>query len=145
MNTIDELARLQAAAKRSQDGYHHEEAIVHYTQALEIAPPEDDPAAQALRYELHFGRGESHEWIGDNPAAMADFEAAVHLAEAVAPEGDNLARQADALNRLASLTLDQVGVSQAKELAQKTLALARQAGDPRLEADSLVNLANALF
>ena len=144
MNTIDEITQLQAAAKRARDGYHHEEAVDYYTQALEIAPEGDDPAVQILRYDLHLSRGESYEWIGDNVAAMADFEAAVRLAEALAPEEDHLARQAEALNRLAELTLDQVGVSQAEELARKALDLACEVSNPRLEADSLDKLAQVL-
>ena len=67
------------------------------------------------------------------------------LAEALAPGVENLSRQAEALNRLADLTLDQVGVSQAKKLAQKALDLARQADDPGLEADSLESLAETLI
>ncbi|HSG15777.1 MAG TPA: hypothetical protein VLE70_05575, partial [Anaerolineae bacterium] len=134
MNASDEIARLQAAAERAQDGYHHEEAVGYYTQALEVAPEGDEAAAQMLRYDLHFGRGQSYEWIGDIPAAIVDFEAAVRLAESLAPEEENLARQAEALNRLADLTFDQAGASQAEELAQKALELARLAGDPRVEA-----------
>ncbi|MGD2077595.1 MAG: GAF domain-containing protein, partial [Chloroflexota bacterium] len=144
MDNADEIARLKAAAERAQKGYHHDEAVGYYTEALEIAPEGDDPDAQALRYELHFGRGESYEWIGDNVAAMADFEAAVRLVEASAPEEGDLTRQVEALSRLAALTLDQVGVSEAENLAQKAMDLARQVGDTSLEADNLDKLANIL-
>jgi tetratricopeptide (TPR) repeat protein len=137
MKSTDELSRLQVAAERAVAGYHHKEAIALYTEALEIAPLGDDPAALTERYELLYGRGNCYEWIGNAPLAMADFEAAVLMAEAMPPDGGDLARQADALNQLANLTGDQVGISEAEELAEKALKLARQIADSRREADSL--------
>ena len=38
MNATDEIARLQAAAKRARDGYHHEEAVACFERALEHDP-----------------------------------------------------------------------------------------------------------
>ncbi|MGD8855545.1 MAG: GAF domain-containing protein [Chloroflexota bacterium] len=140
MSKSNELTRLKAAAERAKDGYHHGEAIALYNQALEIAPKGDDPASKVLRYELHFGRGESHRWVGDIAAAITDFEAAIGLAEALPSDNKNLGLQVDALIRLADVTLNQIGVTQAEELVQKALTLARQVGDPRLEAYSLSNL-----
>jgi tetratricopeptide (TPR) repeat protein len=81
MNTTDEITRLKAAAERAQAGYHHEEAIAYFTQALGITPPGGDHEAQVLRYDLHIGRGHSYEWVGDVLAAMDDFETAVRLTE----------------------------------------------------------------
>jgi tetratricopeptide (TPR) repeat protein len=137
MNPTEELARLQAAADRAKAGYHHEEAIALYTEAMEIAPLGDDSAALKERYELLFGRGQCYRWIGNAPLAMVDFRAAAQLAETMPPDGGDLALQANALNWLANQALGQVGVSEAGELAEQALKLARQAGDRRREADSL--------
>jgi GAF domain-containing protein/CheY-like chemotaxis protein/anti-sigma regulatory factor (Ser/Thr protein kinase) len=145
MNTSDKIGRLKAAAERAKEGYHHEEAVTFYTQALQIAPEADDRASKTLHYELHFGRGESYQWIADNVAAIADFEAAVRLAESLAPGEGGRSRQVEALNRLADLTLDQVGVSPAEELTERALTLAQRIADPRLEADSLEQRALTLF
>jgi len=137
MDRSEEITRLRATAERAQAGYHHEEAIVFCTEALEIAPLGDDPAALTTRYELLFSRGQCYQWIGKNALAMADFERAARLAEDIPPGGGDLVLQADALNRLAILTQDLVGVSEAEELAEKALKLARQTGDLRREAVSL--------
>ncbi|MGB3714662.1 MAG: GAF domain-containing protein, partial [Candidatus Promineifilaceae bacterium] len=137
MNATDDLARLQAAAERAQAGFHHEEAIALYTEAMEITHLDDDPAALTQRYELLFGRGQCYEWIGKVQSAMADFEASADLTEAMPPDRGNLALKANALNWLAGLALVQVGVSEAGELAEQALKLARQAGDHRREGKSL--------
>jgi len=51
MKSTNELEKLKTSAERAQAGYHHEEAIVQYTQALEIAPLGDDTTALTTRYE----------------------------------------------------------------------------------------------
>jgi len=141
METNDKLSRLIAAAERAQAGYHHEEAIAIYTEALEIAPLGDDAAAVTQRYELLFGRGHCYEWKGKAPLAMADFETAVQLMVTMPSNDEALARQADALNRLANLTTGQIGTVEAEKLAEQALTLARQVADTRCEAASLDILA----
>ena len=64
MNEKDEITRLKAAAERAVAGYQHQEAIDYSTKALKLAPTGDDPGDLLLRYDLHFMRGESYEWIG---------------------------------------------------------------------------------
>ena len=76
MNTTDEIARLQAAAKRAQDGYHHEEAVDYYTRPWKslqrgtIRPPRRC-AMTCISAGAIVMNGSATD-----PAAMADFEAA---------------------------------------------------------------------
>ncbi|MFN2190593.1 MAG: GAF domain-containing protein, partial [Candidatus Promineifilaceae bacterium] len=137
MTSIDELTRLKTAAERAQSGYHNEEAILQFSEAIALAPTDDDdPDSLKLRYGLYLGRGKSNIWIGESRSAMADFEEAIRLAEMMPLEDRNLVRQADALNRLANITREEVGIVEGEELAKKALDLARQAGDLQMEARS---------
>jgi signal transduction histidine kinase/DNA-binding response OmpR family regulator len=136
MDAQVELTRLKAAAARARAGYHHTEAVAFYSQALELlrSSGSDDPS---LEYDLLDGRGGERRYLGDFPAAMADYEAAAAIAEKL---GD-LSRQAGALRWLAEVTLQEAGSLQAEPLIDKALTIARQIDDRKREAECLLFLA----
>ena len=59
MNADEELARLQTAAERAQTGYHHEEAVALYSQALKHLE-ENGIADAEIEYALRDGRSTSN-------------------------------------------------------------------------------------
>ncbi len=121
------VAELQAAAESARTASKYEEAIALYTQALAA------PVAASVEYDLLAGRGQAYRDNGDLAAAAADWEALARLAD----ELDDAARQVQARN-LQVETLASMGrAAEAQPLAEQALALARAAGDRKLEADSL--------
>jgi class 3 adenylate cyclase/tetratricopeptide (TPR) repeat protein len=115
----------------------NQEAIEHYSRAIELTPP--DSFEPELLHHLHTSLGRAYELTADYDRAMQTYDRLRSLAE---EHGDrHLALQA----RLAQTTLrvtptplfdPQLG----KTEAEQVLKLARELGDPESEAKMLWNL-----
>ncbi len=135
--TIPSLQDLQTAAARARAAFDWQLAASLYTQALE------QPAARAreVSYALRDARAECHRHLGDLAAEDADLEAMVRLAQ---EKGDQ-AGQIQVTNRQVQVRIQQGRLAEARHLAERALAQARELGDPKLEADSLAALGNACW
>ncbi|HET6447458.1 MAG TPA: ATP-binding protein, partial [candidate division Zixibacteria bacterium] len=123
---MDTLIQLRAAAERARDGYHHEESVALYTQAIDQARARMI-GDSALEYDLLNGRAGEYRFLGDYLAAIADYEAAVTTAD----ELGDLSRQAEALNNQADLALNVVGLADVERLVERAMDIARDSNDTR--------------
>jgi len=127
---------LLAAAGKARAQLDWEQAIALYTQALEQARSSGQLTA-TIEYDLLKERAQCARMLGNTTAHDADAQDMVRLAEAA---GD-LPRQATALIKLASGGGAAGVIAAGQRLLEAAIALARRAGDRRIEADGLVELA----
>ncbi len=92
------LSYHRRAARAAQRVYAVEEALEHYTQALDIAAAGGSGAEAALVSDLHIQRGRVYAQTGTIDRAHADFEAALSAARAAG----NQAGEIQALYELGS-------------------------------------------
>jgi tetratricopeptide (TPR) repeat protein len=121
---------LLLAAENAARSYANDEAIVHYTRAIEIADGGACDAASLAR--AHRGRGMARETLGEFELARADHETAVRVA-GQAPD--------HRLKWRALLDLGKLWASrdyqQTRAYFEQALELARRLDDPILLAGSL--------
>ncbi|HEX2277170.1 MAG TPA: AAA family ATPase [Candidatus Tectomicrobia bacterium] len=124
---------------KARQAYANEEAIGFYTQAIEVSeritPPPD--AAQLL--PLYEGRGLVWMLLTNYEAALADFQRMRQLAQA----SGNLQKEGESLGHLAYvhwLTFSEEHVPFIEQHGREALRLARQTGDQKTLARSLIGL-----
>ncbi len=76
-----ELLELQTAAGRARDRYENESAVDLYTRALSLVPRGAHGPLAVAGYELHMGRAECYERLGEVDAQIADIRAAEQIAQ----------------------------------------------------------------
>ncbi|MGD2165395.1 MAG: tetratricopeptide repeat protein, partial [Anaerolineae bacterium] len=126
---------LTLAAENAARTYAVDEAILHYSRAVEIAKTLSCDDASLMR--VHRGRGLAHETRGDFPSARADHERVLSLARA---SGDRQ-REWRALLDLGKLWASR-DYDQTRLHVQEALKLARQMGEPEILARSLNRMGN---
>ncbi len=121
---------LVMAAERAARLYAQDEAIAHYTRAIEIAERASVTAASLAA--LHRGRGLAREMLGEFDGARADHEAILRIA------GTGSERRVEwrALLDLGKLWAGR-DYHRARSYFQRALELARRMDDPAALADSL--------
>ncbi len=121
---------LTLAAERASRLYAYEEAITHYTRAIEMADRVSPDAASLAA--LHRGRGLANERVGEFEAARADHETVLQIGQAVGERH---------VEWRALLDLGKLWASRdyrrARDYFQRALQLARWMDDPALLAGSL--------
>jgi predicted ATPase len=128
---------IQAAAQ-ARALYANPTALFWYSQAVEALDQLDpDHAAQSQRFELLLAREQICDTLGDRPAQAADLAALQTLVQTLADP----AKQALVSNRQAHYERVMNHMAQATTAAQAALIAARQAGQPVLEGESLIQLA----
>jgi class 3 adenylate cyclase/tetratricopeptide (TPR) repeat protein len=130
---------LGKAGDKARQAYASQEALDFYTRAIEVSkritPPPD--AAQLLA--IYEGRGLVWLLLTNYEAAIADFERMRQLARACG----NLQKEGESLGHLAYvhwLTFSEAHTPLVEQHAQEALQLARQTGDQRTLARSLISL-----
>ena len=124
------LSYLTLAAERASRLYANDEAIVHYTRAIEVAE-RVSPDTPTLA-KLHRGRALACERVGEFDCARADHDAILHLARAA----DEQRIEWRALLDLGKLWASR-DYHQARDYLEQALHLARQMDDPAVLAESL--------
>lgn len=121
------------AAESAARIYANDEAITHYTRAIEVAGTVSVDDISVAK--LHRGRGLAYEMLGEFELARADYETTLRIARAAD------VRQAEQVEWRALLDLGKLWASrdynQTLEYFERALELARRAGDPAVLADSL--------
>jgi adenylate cyclase len=118
------------AAERASRVYANNEAIAHYTRAIELAARVSPDAVSLAR--LHRGRGLACERVGEFDRARADHEAILQIAR----EAGERRLEWRALLDLGKLWASR-DYSQARHCFERALALARRMSDPMALAGSL--------
>ncbi len=126
---------LVLAAERASRLYANDEAIAHYTRAIEMAESVS-PDAVSLA-ELHRGRGLVNETLGEFDRADADHNAALQIARTA---GERRAEW-HALLELGKLWASR-DYAQARSYYEQALELARRMDDPVVLAGSLNQMGN---
>jgi len=130
---------LRQSGDKARRSYANEEALTFYTQALQISQhiqPSLDPAAYLPVYE---GRALVQLLVTDYDQAAADFKLMVDMARAAG----NLSKEGEGLCQLAYiywLTFSAENTPRVAQYAGKALQIARQTGDQRILAQSLIHL-----
>lgn len=117
----------QRAGEQSAAVYGNNEALQHFTRALELIP-ENDAAA---RYGLYCAREKVYNLSGERAAQLADIEALERLSEAL---NDDYKR-AETWLRRANYHFALSDYPSALRSAEKTVAGAQVLGDRNLEAE----------
>ena len=126
------------AARRAETLYAHHTALAWYTPALDaLEQLEVSNETEQQRFEVLLARERINNELGNRPAQAADLASLERLAGS--PEEP--AKQAIVHNRQATYNCAATHLDQAIAEADAGLAAARQAGDPRLEGESLLQLA----
>ena len=126
-----ELAALQAAADQARAVFKNSEAESLYAQALGLGS-----LAPELEYDLLAGRAECSGRLGHLKAQRVDLARMLRIAEQL---GD-VPRQVKALNAQGRQSFWLGTISDQLPSIEHALALARQVGDPLLQAESLLVL-----
>jgi len=127
------LHYLRLAGQKALDGYANEAAIGYFGDALAVAK---ELEIVKVQYDLLAGRELAYSRLGNRMAQVEDLTRMKALALA---EGD-LAHQLETGNRRLQLATNLGDYHDAIEIAQETLALAEQSGQPLWAARTLVNL-----
>jgi DNA-binding SARP family transcriptional activator len=124
------LRYLILAAERASRLYANDEAMAHYTRAIELTQRVSADAVSLA--ELHRGRGLAHETRGEFERARTDHKASLQTARAAGEHS---------VEWRALLDLGKLWASRdyrrARDCFGRALELARRLGDPALLADSL--------
>jgi adenylate cyclase len=121
---------LTLAAERASRLYANDEAITHYTRAIEVAERVSPDAVSRAR--LHRGRGLACERVGEFDRARADHNAILQIAR----EAGKRRVEWRALLDLGKLWASR-DYTMARGYFEQALELARRMGDPAVMADSL--------
>jgi adenylate cyclase len=129
---------LTLAAERASRLYANDEAIAHYSRAIEVAEKACVDAASVIR--LYLGRGLVGQTLGDFDGALADYESALQLADSAGEPA------AERLNWRALIELGRLWTARDYDRAhdhfQRALGLASRLGDPKVLAENLNWLGN---
>ncbi len=121
---------LTLAAERAARLYANDEAITHYTRAIEVAERVSPDAVSLAK--LHRGRGLACESVGEFDRARADHEAILQIARAAGERR---------VEWRALSTWENCGplatTTSARDYFERALELARRMDDPAVLADSL--------
>jgi predicted ATPase len=132
------LAYSIQAAAQARAFYANLTALYWSTQALEaLNQLSQDNLAQGQRFELLLAREQIYDALGERQAQAADLAALQTLAQAL----DDPAKQAVVHTRQAHYERVMNQLAPASTEAQVALIAARQAGNPLLEGESLIQLA----
>jgi tetratricopeptide (TPR) repeat protein len=118
------------AAERAAHLYAHDEAITHYTRAIEVAERVSPDAVSLAR--LHRGRGLARETLGEFDQAQADHKAILRIAH----DAGERRVQWRALLDLGKLWTSR-DYDRARCCFERALELSRRMDDPAALADSL--------
>jgi len=118
------------AAENAARIYANDEAIAHYTRAIEIAERASTDAASVAK--VHGGRGLAYETLGEFELARADHETALQVARAAGERQVEWRALLDLGKLWASRDYNQTG-----DCFQQALELARRMDDPAVLAGSL--------
>lgn len=135
------LRYLRMAADHARAQYDNEAAIRHYTHALELMQAHPELAGPESIYAVLDGRERCYQRVGDRAAQRADLEALARQAEAL----EDVPRQIEVVTRQVLLANELGDHAEAVQGAETALALAKQIGDRKLEADSLTALGEASY
>jgi tetratricopeptide (TPR) repeat protein len=124
------LGYVMQAAENAARSYANDEAISHYTRAIEIAERVSRNAASLA--QAHRGRGRTQETLGEFELARTDHETALRVAAAAGERRE----QWQALVHLGRLWASR-DYDRARDHFQRALELAQRMGDPRVLAGSL--------
>jgi anti-anti-sigma factor len=127
------------AARQAEAIYASQTALFWYNQALDVLEhlAQSDETGQQ-QSELLLARERVYDWHGQRKAQAADLVALQTLAQAA----DDLARQAIVHNRRAAYERMTSRFAEATTEAKAGLQAARQAQNPALEGESLIQLAH---
>jgi tetratricopeptide (TPR) repeat protein len=128
------LSYLRTAAERARSQFANAEALVYYSEALEIADLLDQPVVRA---DLRRERGQTHEIVGDFEAARADYESALSLGQELHEPRVEWRATLDLGKLWAARDYEKTG-----EYFSQALQVARNIGDPEVIARSLNRIAN---
>ena len=116
---------LLVAGDRARRRMESRSAIDRYERALALAGPEAGWGIREAR--ILAGKGESHYWLGEYPAATQTLARAVELGEA----GQDAFALALALRFLGDIAINyEANVDKAEQLLDRSLQAAEQLGDP---------------
>jgi DNA-binding SARP family transcriptional activator/tetratricopeptide (TPR) repeat protein len=118
------------AAERAAHLYAHDEAITHYTRAIEVADRVSLGAVSLAK--LHRGHGLACERLGEFDGARADHEAILRIARAAGERRTEWRALLDLGKLWASRDYNQT-----RDCFERALELARRMEDPAALADSL--------
>ena len=135
-----ELARLQRAGDKARAAFEYAEANQHYDAALAIGQSSKGLLSPALEFDLRDRRAFCYRRLGRLEAESAELKAMAALAKAA----EDWPRQIKALNYLSQVATNLADFKAAERAAKAALRLARENGDRKLEADSLMALGDAL-
>ncbi|HJX41059.1 MAG TPA: tetratricopeptide repeat protein [Anaerolineales bacterium] len=135
-----ELARLQRAGDKARAAFEYAEANQHYDAALAIGQSSKGLLSPALEFDLRDARAFCYRRLGRLEAESAELKAMAALAKAA----EDWPRQIKALNYLSQVATNLADFKAAERAAKAALRLARENGDRKLEADSLMALGDAL-
>ncbi len=133
------LRYAKIAADKARQVYANESAVQYYSNVLHYLHHEPDLADPDLEYDILAKREDCYRLLGNRRAQRLDVEGMMRVAIAT----NNVPRQISALTRkvsLANLLGDYIG---AKHAASSAMTLAWQAGNRKLEADSLTSVGEA--
>jgi predicted ATPase/class 3 adenylate cyclase len=125
------------AADKSAGLYANDEAIQHYSHALELTSTVELPKDELIH--LYTSLGRVYEVSGDFEKAMATYK---ELEEMGAENGDEEMILAALIPQatIYSIPSDQINGEQGRAVSEHALALARELGDHRAESKVLWNL-----
>jgi DNA-binding SARP family transcriptional activator len=126
---------LTLAAERASQLYANDEAIAHYTRAIEVAERASPDTASLAR--LYRGRGLASERLGEFDGARADHEAIVRIARAAGERRVEWRALLDLGKLWASRDYNR-----ARGYLERALELARRMDDPLVLASSLNRMGN---
>ncbi len=121
---------LTLAAERASQLYANDEAITHYTRAIEVAERVSPDAVSLAK--LHRGRGLACERLGEFDRARADHEATLQIARAAGERHVEWRALLDLGKLWASRDYNQT-----RDCFERALELARRMDDPAVLAGSL--------
>ncbi len=124
------------AADKARQVYANESAIQHYNRALALVDEHPDLVDQETKYELLSGRERCYSLTSDQVRQQADLNQMARIAQDMGDVG----RQIEVVGRQVALAGLMGESAEAQQVAQEALELARQVGDPKLQADSLIAL-----
>jgi predicted ATPase len=132
------LAYSIQAAAQARSLHASPSALYWYTQALQALDQLDEAhSAQSQRFELLLAREQIYDWLGDRPAQAADLAAVQTFAQTL----DDPIKQAIVHIRQAQYERTMHELARATTEAQAALIASRQANQPLLEGESLIQLA----
>ena len=144
-----QLNEIEIAAAQARAAYQWEKALPLYTQALAVARRGKQPVSAnnlLTEFNLLDGQAECCRNLGDFAAKSGALESMFELARQL----EDTVRQVHALNRRAVNAIRLGNLSNAQQLAETAIDLARQSENlpeairRKMEADSLFHLVDAL-